>query len=73
MLQGVNIFHLLWVSALPERSTVLLYVSLGAKPGSQAWLYYSFLAASPLSLWPLLSLISNGFNLLLGLREGHKG
>ena len=73
MLHGVNIFHLLGVSALQERSTVLFCVSLGAKLGSQAGLYCSFLAASPWSLGPLLSLSSNGFNLLLGLREGHEG
>lgn len=46
MLQGVNIFHLLGVSALQERSTILFCVSLGAKPGSQAWLCSSLLAAS---------------------------
>ena len=73
MLQGVNIFHLLGVSALQERSTILFCVSLGAKPGSQAGLYCSFLAASPLSLWPLLPLISTPFYLFLELREGHEG
>ena len=64
-MKNADIFHLLGFS-LVKSSKILLPVLLEAEPGPNPRLHYCFLAAPPLSLPLLPSLISNCLNLPFG-------
>ena len=59
-----------WVGTLVlQNSKIVLCVSLEEEPGPGPVLHYCFLAAPPLCLHSLTSLISKSLNLLFGIQE----
>ena len=69
--QAVGIFHLLGASVL-QKSSKLFCVSSKGDQGPVPRLHYCFLTAPPLSLHPLLSLISNCLNLPFETQGGSR-
>ena len=68
-MKNANIFHLLGVLVLQKSSKILFCVSLEVEPGPCPKAALLFLAAPPLSLHPLSSLISSCSNLPFGTQE----
>lgn len=69
MLQVVNISYLFRAPVLEKSSKMLLSVSLEVELGFHTKAGYCFLAAPPLSLDPLPSLINNYLNLPFGTQD----